>query len=201
MALTSILVAMEQIAGLSQFPLSVSTRWITKSVATRPPRLPRHDEYRLVVSLASEEPILIARVVEEDEQIAFGRERASAASKDIELRVDFFPYDWHGSDKVQINFGGLRVAVSSADLKHDPRNLLSIDVSTTRVMTGSYFEIARLDEPGPIRFCAFVVLRRDVMASRGRWRFPKEYKDRLPPMLGFLAGGWRSGRLTPRTKA
>jgi hypothetical protein len=115
---------MDEPGGPTAIPLSVSSEWRTAVVATRPPELPKHDEYTLDVCFLADEPFLIARILEDGRRVRFSRDRASSASSELEEHLRFFPYDWHASDDVEINFGGMRHAVMSADLKRDPRELL-----------------------------------------------------------------------------
>jgi hypothetical protein len=111
---------MDEPGGLTAVPLSVSSEWRTTVVATRPPKLPKHDEYTLDFRFVADEPFLIARILEDGLRVRFSRDRASSANSEIEEHLRFFPSDWHGSDDVQINFGGMRHSVTSADLKQTP---------------------------------------------------------------------------------
>jgi hypothetical protein len=178
--------------GLTRIPIAVSAAWITTVVSTQPPLYPNHEEKSLVVRIVADEPVLIARIVDDGQRLFFARDRVAAAGQEIDQRLSFFPSSWDSSDDVQINFAGIRVGVTSAELKRDPAAYVAVS-SFDGATTVSLIEVAALKQPRPIRISIFPVLRRDVEVTRSRWRLASGHEDDVPEGLGFLFTGRQSG--------
>jgi hypothetical protein len=178
-------------AELTHLPVRVSVDWLSKTVTTDPPRYTPHSEWRLVLTLAASTPIQAAVFIRHGRDTAWGL-RPGPASAEVELRADFFPYDWARSDDVQVNFGWQRMTVTDPALKRDPREGVVVLAPRT-VETGETFAVAEVSAHGII-LEALPIAEVDTERRRqDRWRIKPEFSATLPEPLLPLTSGSQSG--------
>jgi len=178
-------------SNLTRLPVVVATRWIDKTVTTDPPRYTPHTEWALALTLTAETPLRVAVFIDRGRDRSWGL-WARAASTEIELSARFFPYDWAGSDDVQISFEWQRTRVTDATLKSDPREVVRV-TAPPAVETGDVFEVAELPVHG-IALRVLALVEGDTEDRRqDRWRIKPEFSPSLPETLVPLTSGTQTG--------
>jgi hypothetical protein len=101
--------------------------------------------------------------------------------------LKFFPYDWHCSDNVEVNFDGLWQLVCDPVLKEDPRQV--IDVQLTSLQTGSVIHIASVHNIS--LGIAIIAISETESRRNRRWRIKQKLAVEVPKPLSFLTTGRR----------
>jgi hypothetical protein len=94
-------------------------------------------------------------------------------------------------DRVSLDFGGGRVAVSDGVLKQDPPAQVILTVAASEA-TGRLIpvgEVPRID----MTFSVFLVAAADLRRRRGKWKVRDELAEALPAELRELTTGRQSG--------
>jgi hypothetical protein len=185
----------QEIAGLTHEPIRIVGSWIEKTVTTEPPRYVPHTEYALYFKLECDVEILLAVMLVDAGKGQFARSWRSAARREWNLRLSFFPMDWKRSDAVQVNFDGLYTNIDQASLKHNPRPLVTspwLDGEHS-VASGSILTAACVESWRRIECRVFTVAKLDTDANRGRWALKPVLGAALPEELRFLLSGATGG--------
>jgi hypothetical protein len=164
-------------------------------VTTDPPRYVPHLEWTLAFTVAAEQPLRLAVMLEAPSEVAWGLV-AHTPSTSPKVEAKFFPYDWSKSDDVQVNFEWQRLRVSDPELKDDPRRVVTA-IAPTEAETGSRIPVATL--PAHDLTLALIALAdRDTERRReGRWRLRPALADALEPLGSLLASGHQNGTVRP----
>ena len=185
----------QEIAGLTHVPLRIAGSWVEKIVTTDPPRYVPHTEYALSFKVRCDEELLLALMLMDAGKCQFARRFRSTARPEWEPKLSFFPMDWKRSNEVQVNFGGLYTNVDSANLKHDPRSLVTsrwLDAEHS-VASGFILTAACVESSRHIECRIFTVAKRDTDAKRGRWALKPVFAAALPDEMRFLLSGATGG--------
>jgi hypothetical protein len=163
-----------------------------------------HSEYSFKCELIAEVPILVVLLLKDEKVLQFQKFGRSSASPNIQIRLSFFPYDWHNSNDVQINLyqkvnsqgNGLRTTVNSESLKQDPRHLVETNAFSSGVIEiGKFIDLAViwLEQPRVAQF--LIVPLSETESTHGRWRLKKGNVAELPAHLSFLVQGRLTGKI------
>lgn len=127
-----------------------------------------------------------------DGELLHTRGWADKPSATVRYRVDLFPFDWDGSDEMQVAIGsGIRAAATSAALKHQPQQAVRPLVQVgDRLTTGAVVDVVAFDDIGWTAQVALLA-ETDTKNVRTRWhvRLPLEQAS----LHAFLSTGRRSG--------
>jgi hypothetical protein len=178
-------------AALTHLPVQLSVEWRSKTVTTDPPRYTPHTERGFALTLAGSAPMQVAVFLRHGQDMAWGLRPGSAATE-VELRADFFPYDWARSDDVQVNFGWQRIEVTDPALKSDPRERVLV-LAPPAVETGEIFAVAEIPAHGIVLEALAIVEVDTERRRQDRWRIKPEFSTSLPAQLVPLTSGSQSG--------
>jgi hypothetical protein len=189
------------VAGLgdcARLPVVVTRyEWIPKPVRTLGVSGPVHQEWRVEIGFRCDaQPIrLAAMLINPDAgELHYVRPSPDAVSE-ATYRVDFSPYDWHGSEDVQINAMGSLMAVESRALTREPnlsaRPLVGVGETLT---TGVVTDLVALADSGWLAQVAMFA-QSDTKKDRTRWHVRCPGRDDAG-VYRFLWSGRRAGRVS-----
>jgi hypothetical protein len=196
----------DAVRGLTQTPVRAASRWVPKTVTTDPPRYIPHTEWSWQCELAADIPLLAVLLLDDGRWLRWVRVGRSSAETMLRVRLSFLPYDWKRSDQIIVSLYqsargegiGVQVSVCSALLKADPRRHAQICLPDgDGVRSGTVIDLAKVSAGEPIRARVMLVAAGDTESCRcGRWRLKRGIAVELPPPLGFLWQGRRSGAVS-----
>jgi|GEM_PF-4210803 hypothetical protein len=170
----------------------IKSGWVSKVVATNPPKYVNHEEWTWRAALSSDEPFFVVSLFCYDHVIALGKSwYYKDARPNMSITLYFTPHNWNTSKSVHVSFSSRTLTVEDERLKLNPREKVIIHVSDDEpLFMGTLIHVATINTTRQAVAKILLISQRDAQATHGRWRL----KDMLTGDLSLYGDFLRQGK-------